>query len=81
MPFSSEHNKSPNFRYFEGKMAILVTSSKIITCMLKLSTFFFISEYFSEANEYYGNNSIMAPQNQDSDVNHCEIIVVSRNLT
>lgn len=39
-------------------------------------------EYFSEANEYYGNNSIMAPQNQDnSDVNHCEIIVVSKNLT
>lgn len=41
----------------------------------------FISEYFSEANEYYGNNSIMAPQAQDSDVNHCEIIVVSRDLT
>lgn len=40
------------------------------------------TEYFSEANEYYGNNSIMAPQNNDgSDVNHCEIIVVSKNLT
>lgn len=36
-------------------------------------------EYFSDANEYYGNNSIMAQT--DSDVNHCEIIVVSRELT
>ena len=40
-----------------------------------------ILEYFSEANEYYGNNSIMAPQANDSDVNHCEIIVVSKELT
>lgn len=33
-------------------------------------------------NDYYGNNSIMssAPQG-DSDINHCEIIVVSKNLT
>jgi len=38
-------------------------------------------KYFSEANEYYGNNSIMAPISQDSDVNHCEIIVVSKDLT
>jgi len=36
-------------------------------------------EYFSDANEYYGNNSIMAP-NMDSDINHCEIIVLSRSL-
>jgi len=38
-------------------------------------------KYFSEANEYYGNNSIMAPISQDSDTNHCEIIVVSKDLT
>lgn len=43
--------------------------------------FVLFSEYFSEGNEYYGNNSIMAPQDQSSDVNHCEIIVVSKDLT
>jgi RNA recognition motif-containing protein len=36
-------------------------------------------KYFSEGNEYYGNNSIMA-ESSESDVNHCEIIVVSKNL-
>lgn len=36
-------------------------------------------KYFSEGNEYYGNNSIMA-DSTDSTVNHCEIIVVSANL-
>ncbi|XP_070496513.1 nuclear receptor coactivator 5-like [Chironomus tepperi] len=36
-------------------------------------------KYFSDANEYYGNNSIMAPT-MDSDINHCEIIVLSRSL-
>lgn len=43
--------------------------------------FIYVLEYFSEGNEYYGNNSIMAPQDQNSDVNHCEIIVVSKDLT
>ncbi|CAO1400007.1 unnamed protein product [Diamesa serratosioi] len=37
-------------------------------------------KYFSEGNEYYGKNSITASV-ADSDINHCEIVVVSRPLT
>lgn len=54
-------------------------NSRVFGC---ISFHCFLLEYFSEGNEYYGNNSIMnsAPQG-DSDINHCEIIVVSKNLT
>ncbi|KAG5675984.1 hypothetical protein PVAND_005840 [Polypedilum vanderplanki] len=37
-------------------------------------------KYFSDANEYYGNNSIMGTGNVDSEISHCEIVVVSRAI-
>lgn len=37
-------------------------------------------EYFSNANEYYGNNSIMADIDDDNQVNHVEIMV-EKSLT
>jgi hypothetical protein len=35
-------------------------------------------KYFSDANEYYGNNSIMGSGNNDDEISHCEIVVVAK---